>query len=167
MHTNEFPRSFSEELLTREQKAELLEKTPVAKEMDWRELQTLAGYFAGYRVGSGTVIFNQDDPGHFMGVICQGRVDIIKRDYSYAEKVIASLGPGNTIGEMALIDGEPRSAVVVAHSSLLILILTQERFDELADTHPRLWGKLILRLSRILSKRLRLTSGVLAEYLQD
>jgi len=76
VHTNEFPRSFSEELLTREQKAELLEKTPVAKEMDWRELQTLAGYFAGYRVGSGTVIFNQDDPGHFMGVICQGRVDL-------------------------------------------------------------------------------------------
>lgn len=166
MH-NEFPRSFTEEMLTREQKAELLEKTPVAKDMEWRELQALAGYFAAYRVEGGTIIFSQDAPGHFMGVVCQGRVDVIKRDYSAAEKVIASLGPGNTIGEMALIDGEPRSAVVVAHASLLILVLTQERFDELAETHPRLWGKLILRLARILSKRLRLTSGVLAEYLQD
>lgn len=167
MRSDHIPRYFMDDFASMEKKAEMLEKSPVGRELEWRELHSLAGYFEAYRLDAGAVIFRQGDPGEFLCVISQGRADIIKKDTSHNEKIIASLGPGNTIGEMALIDGEPRSALVVAHTPVLMLVLTRLNFELLADQHPRLWGKLVIRIGRILSKRLRLTSGVLAEYLHD
>lgn len=151
--------------LSREERADLLEKCILGADLSRAEVQTMAGYMSAYRGAAGMPICAQGDENSFLAVVCRGRVGIIKEDIHCAPKEIASVGPGQVVGEMSLVDGEPRSAAVVASSPVLLLILSGEQFAQMAEQVPRLWGKILLRLARTLSRRLRQTSGVLAEYL--
>jgi len=157
---------FKEQFVSLQRKAELLEKTQMGKELDGKESLALAGFFEVFQGGAGSYVCRQGDADQFMCLICQGRVDVVKADREHHQKVIATLGPGTTLGEMSLIDGEPRSAAAVAHTTVLLMVMTPDKFSQLADEYPRLWGKIVMRVAMVLSRRLRLTSGVLAEYLE-
>lgn len=160
-------RGFEPILLSLESRAELLEKSLLGSDLGQSERITLVGYLEPYQLSAGCTVVEQGEQSSFMCLIAQGRVDIIKETIGGEHKVIASLGPRNTIGEMSLVDHEPRSARVVSHTPVQMLVLTAESLATMAEQHPRLWGKLMLKVARILSKRLRQTSGVLAEYLSE
>jgi CRP-like cAMP-binding protein len=66
---------------------------------------------------------------------------------------------------MALLDGQPRSATAVAAEDLVLLVFTRPELDKLVEAKPRLGVKLLWKLARFLSQRLRQTSGALAEHL--
>lgn len=155
-----------EQFLSIQDKTSLLEKSKLGQGLTWQELQTLAGYLLSFSAKKGVYICRQGEKSDFACIIFQGRVSVVKSDLHHAEKEIASVGPGHTVGEMSLIDGEARSASVVVKSPLLMLAMTEESFDRMGEEVPRLWGKLLLQLARVLSKRLRQTSGILAEYMQ-
>lgn len=155
------------QLLSLQERATLLEKCKLGSGLVWQELQTLAGYLTAWKAKTGTYLCHQSDQSDFVCMIFQGRVSIIKEDLQKASKEIASVGPGQTVGEMALIDREPRSASAVVKSPVLLLVLDEEGFNQMEEEVPRLWGKILLQLAKILSKRLRQTSGVLAEYLSS
>ena len=154
-----------EQLLSLKDKAELLEKSRFGQGLSLSELQTLAGYLDSYAAASGVYLCRQGDTSDFMCLVFRGRVSIIKQDLNRQDKEIASVGPGNSVGEMALIDGEPRSASVVVKNPVTLLVLSEENFDLMAEEVPRLWGKLLRQLARTMSRRLRQTSGILADYL--
>jgi CRP-like cAMP-binding protein len=75
---------------------------------------------------AGTTVVSEGDPGDSMGVIIAGAVDVCKGDH-----VVAKLAVGEYFGELALIDGEPRTATVVATEDLTLLTVTAEDFDAL------------------------------------
>jgi len=152
-------------LLSLQERATLLEKCKLGSGLVWQELQTLAGYLSVWKAKSGTCLCRQGDRSDFVCMIFQGRVSIVKEDLHKTAKEIASVGPGQTVGEMALIDREPRSASAVVKTPVLLLVLDEEGFSRMEEEVPRLWGKILLQMARILSKRLRQTSGVLAEYI--
>ena len=60
---------------------------------------------------------------------------------------------------------EPRSATVVADTDVRLLILQRSEFDRLLDNQPKVAAKILLRIARLLSHRLRGTTGQLAEHL--
>jgi CRP-like cAMP-binding protein len=68
---------------------------------------------------------------------------------------------------MSLVDGEPRSASVITVEPTLMLVLTGEQFSLLAADVPRLAIKILLKITKLISQRLRHTSGTLLEYLGD
>ena len=154
-----------EQSISLQDKTTLLEKSKLGHGLVWQELQTMAGYFDSYEARPGVYICRQADKSDFMSIIFKGRVSIVKSALNHDDKEIASVGPGQTVGEMAMIDREPRSASVVVKNPVLILVLSEEKFDMMAEEVPRLWGKLLLRLAQIMSRRLRQTSGILAEYM--
>lgn len=158
---------FEEMVLSVQRRAEMLEKTQLGKGLNWSEMQTLSGFMEAYSVTGGSTVCLQGDFSTFMSIVCRGRVDIVKEDLTHKNKIIASIGPGNSLGEMSLIDGEPRSATAVAHTPAELLVLTTEGYERLADEYPRLWGKLVVNIAGVLSRRLRRTSGILAEYLES
>lgn len=158
---------FDNLVLSVQRRTELLEKSQFGKGLEWSELQTLAGFMDGYSVAPESVICRQGDTTAFLSIVCRGRVDIVKEDLGHKQKIIASIGPGNSLGEMSLIDGEPRSATAMAHAPVELLVLTAESYEQLAEQYPRLWGKLVVRIACVLSRRLRRTSGILAEYLES
>jgi CRP-like cAMP-binding protein len=96
-------------------------------------------------------------------IVVAGTARVVKEDASGREMALATLGPGHTLGEMALVDGSPRSATVVAAQDLVLLALTRPDLDRLAAERPQLAVKVLLKLAAFLSQRLRQTSGALTE----
>jgi len=97
---------------------------------------------------------------------CASTSAIVKHDAAEHGKVVATLGPGQTIGEMALLDGQPRSASVVAAEDLVLLVFTRAALEHLVEEKPSLAVKVLWKLARVLSQRLRQTSGALVERLE-
>lgn len=74
------------------------------------------------------VVIREGDPGDSLGVIVKGTVEVRKGD-----RVVAELTTGDFFGELSLIDGEPRSADVVATDDVTLLKLTATNFDPLLN----------------------------------
>jgi len=143
--------------------AELLEKTQWAGEFAWSEIEQLARYLAISRIGAGMTICQEGENGDYMCLLAEGRVNVIKEGVVGQRKVLATVSQGKAIGEMALFDGEPRSATLVADSPATLLFLSRENLDRLLAEHPRLGTKLLFKLGKIISQRLRMTTGQLVD----
>ena len=76
---------------------------------------------------------------------------------------IASRAAGTVFGDMAILEGERRSATVVADTEIVCLALTTGAFADLQERHPRIASKLLFNLARMLAGRLRITSAELQE----
>jgi CRP/FNR family transcriptional regulator, cyclic AMP receptor protein len=147
-------------------RAELLDATRWANDFTWPEIESLAAHLTLVRKQRGESVFREGDRDPSLFVIAQGAIAILKNDAEEHEKLLARLGPGQTIGEMALLDGEPRSATARAAEDVVLLVLTRGGLDRLVDEKPRLGVKLLWKLARLLSQRLRQTSGALAEHMR-
>jgi CRP/FNR family cyclic AMP-dependent transcriptional regulator len=99
---------------------------------------------------AGAVVFEEGDPGSRMYVIQGGEVRILKRLGS-REITLAHLGPGEAFGEMALLEGQPRSATAMVVTAARILEIDEAAFADLVRRN----GEIALRLLRRLSSRLR------------
>jgi CRP/FNR family transcriptional regulator, cyclic AMP receptor protein len=144
--------------------AEKLESTRWALDFSWSQICNISKYMEAYTAKSGVVIFDDHETDNTMGIVVKGKIDIVKTEEGMAT-TIATLLPSQSFGEMSLIDGEPRSAKIVAASDVEILLLTKENLFNLVDTNPKLAFKLLWMISQMISQRLRKTSGNLLEQL--
>ena len=119
-----------------------------------------------YSVEPKTVIFREGDRGGFMCLIIEGGAEIYKQDHKYGNKRVGAVEPGKSIGEMALVDGEQRSATCVCPDASKLVLLTREQFVKLIRESPALSVNILLKLVTMMSRRLRQTSGQLVDYLQ-
>lgn len=159
-----FLRGFVKIAMPAEMLGGMLAENDWAKDLglDQSELLQMAEYVYPYRGEKGSVVFQEGDRESFMCLICEGELQISRSDCSASLSVI---GPGATVGEMALIDGDPRSATALALSELLLYVMTRSNFFRLAEDHPSIWGKLIFKIARQMSHRLRVSNQALAEHL--
>jgi CRP-like cAMP-binding protein len=153
--------SFRQELLAMMAGVELL------ADLDGREMEIVAQHLQAFKADAGCVIFKEGEAGNFMCLLVSGRVKTVKESEQDHTAEVAVESHGRSIGEMALIDGEPRSATCVAAKPSVLLFLTKQGFDDLAAKHAALALKLLLRITRLMSRRLRLTSGRLVDYLDN
>lgn len=144
-------------------RAVLLDETRWANDFAWAEIESLAQHLGVVRKAKGEVVCREGESDPSLFIIAKGSASIVKQDAGEHEKLLARLGPGQTIGEMALLDGQPRSATAVAAEDLVLLVFTRAELDRIAAEKPRLGVKLLWKLARFLSQRLRQTSGALAE----
>lgn len=99
---------------------------------------------------AGDIVFKEGDPGNTMYIVWSGRVAVVKGDFS-SPTVLGYRGVGEVIGEMALLENEPRSASVVALESVRLLTITRENFERLLSQNPAMG----LGILSMLSARLR------------
>ncbi len=100
------------------------------------------------RFRRGETIFHQDDPGDALHVIELGAVKIVlPSPVGGEDAIIATLGPGDFFGELALLDGEPRSATAVAIEATETLVLRRDAFQHLLATIPSLSAALLAGLA--------------------
>jgi CRP/FNR family transcriptional regulator, cyclic AMP receptor protein len=131
------------------------------------EIETLTRYVQASSVAPETVIFREGDRGGFMCLVIAGSAEIFKQDNKYGSKHIGKIGPGKTIGEMALVDGEQRSATCICPGPSTLVMLTREQFVCIIREHPALSVNILLKIVTLMSRRLRQTSGQLVDYRQD
>lgn len=152
-------KTFQAELLA------LMDRVDLLSELDGRELETLSRHLQAFSADPGCVIFREGEPGHHMCLLVSGRIATYKESDVERRTLVSDESRGRSIGEMALIDGEPRSATCVATEPSVLLLLSQAGFQRLSEERPALALKLVLRIARLMSRRLRRTSGRLVDYL--
>lgn len=145
---------------------DMIESTQMFGDFEWRDIEALSGYMQAYEASSGTTLFHEGENGHYMCLVIEGNVDIYKEDHNDKEKIVASVGAGKTLGEMAIVDGEPRSATAIVSGPATLAILTKDNFLRIVSEKPALAAKILLKIARLLSQRLRHTSGQLVDYLE-
>lgn len=146
-------------------KSELIDATPWSNAFSFDQIKILARYMDVYQVDRETVLFCEGDKNAYLILIVKGQIDVVKFDSERMPKRIATLGPGKTIGEMCIIDGEPRSAAAVTASETTLLILTAAHFHRLNSEFPGIGNRLVLKIAKQMSQCLRQTSGRLIDYL--
>jgi CRP-like cAMP-binding protein len=132
-----------------------------------RDIEILARYVRAYAAEPGTVIFRESESGAFMCLLIEGTAEIFKQDHKFGSRRIGRVEAGKTVGEMALVDGEPRSATCICAQQSRLIMLSREQFVRIIREHPALSVSILLKLLTLMSRRLRLTSGQLVDHLQD
>ncbi|MGE6821217.1 cyclic nucleotide-binding domain-containing protein [Pseudomonas soli] len=120
---------------------------------------TAAGYFSLTAVNEGQILFSEGDAGTFMCILHRGVVSVRKTDGNGTEVEIATLRKGRAFGEMAVLDGERRSATCVAASDCQLLTLGKDSLEKMLAEAPRIAARIIRALAVALSRRLRMQDG--------
>lgn len=145
---------------------EIIESIHLFEDFDAAEIAGLARYMRCYRASQGSEIIREGETGDFMLLILDGNVEITKRDVRGQPQVISSVGPGKTLGEMSLIDGEPRFASCVTLTPLEFAVLDRLSLSRLIAEEPRLGVKLMMELLMLLNQRLRNVSAQFMDCLE-
>jgi SulP family sulfate permease len=122
------------------------------------QLQTLASLLQHQSLPAGTTLCHEGDPADRMWMIRSGTVSI-RVGNSVRGPRIAALGPGTTIGEMAMIEDKPRSASVIVDEPVDLYVLTSDAFREIIARDPAIASLILGNISRDLSRRLRRSSA--------
>jgi CRP-like cAMP-binding protein len=132
---------------------------------DCEEITTLAGFFHVLRATPGLPVIHEGGSGDYMLLVLSGRVDVLKRAQDGSSRLMATVGPGMTLGEMSMIDGEPRFATCMAIEPTTVAVLTRDDMRRIIEDAPRLGTKILLNLMTLLAQRLRRTSAKLLDLL--
>ena len=98
-----------------------------------------------------------------MFVVCQGELEIAKRGSHGAPVRLAVLHPGDCVGEMSLIDIQPRSATVRALTRAVLFRINHRDIGRLYQSNPEVYLLLVMNIAREISRRLRRADQVLAD----
>ena len=131
---------------SRDARALHLQRVPLFSGLNEDELGRVAELSRIAEVPAGTVVTQTGEPGDSFFIIIDGAVTV--RTPAGAD---IQLQPGDFFGEMSLLDGEPRSATIVATTDLRLLIVDRSHFWRLLDETP----DLVRRILTILSRRVR------------
>jgi len=115
---------------------------------DEATLDTLAAALRIRRFRKGETVFHQGDPGDALFIVASGSVKVVLPSDEGAEPaIVAVLGPGEFFGELALLDGAPHSATIVAIEGTETLVLHRDAFLALIDDQPELRRALLASLA--------------------
>ena len=118
------------------------------------EIDRLGAHVRIQRHRANEVIFRKGDPGHGMMAVLAGRVKISSTSPDGKEAVLNIIDAGQVFGEIALLDGKPRTADATAMGATQLLVLDRRDFLPFLERHPEVY----LRIIGVLCDRLRRTS---------
>jgi len=144
--------------------AQILEKTKWAKEFSWDHVRKICQYIDPVIAKKGAIVFKEGEKDKSLGIIVKGSIDIIKLNKTEKSK-IATLKSSQTFGEMALLDGEPRSASGIAAEETIIFFIREKHLLQLTEDDPKLGCQLLWKISKLISQRLRQTTGMMLDYM--
>ncbi|HEX4208856.1 MAG TPA: patatin-like phospholipase family protein [Candidatus Binataceae bacterium] len=117
-----------------------------------REIDALEAELEWLGLPRGWVLFREGEQDDSLFVVITGRLGVVTADLGGRETIISHIAPGETVGEMALLSGAPRSATVVAMRDSELVRLKKGSFELLAQRHPGIMrfitGLLVQRLER-------------------
>ena len=123
------------------------------------ELDELIASSAERRVSRGTLLFSKGDPGSFLLAVLAGHIRVGTVSLEGREVTLNVIGPGDIVGEIALLDGKPRSASAVAAEDATMMVIERKVFLPFLLRHEGLVERMLV----VLCDRLRRTSNALEE----
>ena len=126
----------------RDQFIEHLSQVPLFSALSRKELALVAKRAEDVVVPAGKALVSEGDTGNQFFVIMSGAVKLTRRG-----RKIATLGPGDSFGELALLDKHPRNATAVAETPVELVVIGQREFAGLIDDVPGFARKLLSALA--------------------
>jgi CRP-like cAMP-binding protein len=139
---------------TYEEKRQIFERHFLLGKLTTGEIDTLLTYSRVERYRAGSEIYAKGSPGNSMMAVLRGTAKMSSGSAEGKEIVLNIMNPGEIFGEIALLDGEERSADAIAMTDCELLVLHRRDFLPILENHP----EMCMILLRILCQRLRQTS---------
>ena len=118
--------------VTLERMITFLLETPMFEKLEPTEIKQLVDIIEVKEFSAGDTLFREGDPGDAWYAVYRGRVDVIK-DVGEGQKEIYPLGTCACFGEIAILDGQPRSATIKAIEDSVVLRISRREFQDLLD----------------------------------
>jgi CRP-like cAMP-binding protein len=134
-------------------------------EFSREDVNMLAGYMRIYHAQPGQKIIREGDTGDYLLLVIRGEVDIFKTNLMGEQQLMSSVSHGMTLGEMSMIDGEPRFATCIALNETTFGVISRDTMAKIVVENPSLGAKILIKLVTMLSQRLRHTSATLLQYM--
>ena len=142
---------------------EILKKIPIFQDLSRREIVKIESILHRRNLSADEAIVKEGDPGVGMYIIVSGTVQILQVGEGGGQLQLATLTIGDFFGEQALLDDSPRTASAYASETCRIIGFFRPDLLELIESNPRLGLKIVMRLSQMISVRLRHTNRLLKE----
>src|ERR1700732_1139032 len=137
----------------------ILERNRLFRGLSAATIQQISALAVRRSYQEGEIVFTQGDPGDALYGVVTGRIRISASTRDGKEMFLNIMEPGDTFGEIALLDGRPRTATASATSPSELIIITRDHFLELLKREPELVSHVI----QLLCERIRWTSGLAEE----
>jgi CRP/FNR family cyclic AMP-dependent transcriptional regulator len=142
---------------------EVLSKVPIFQDLSRREFSRIRGILHRRNYNSGEAIVREGDMGVGMYVLLSGEV-VVQQDGGEGGTIeLATFGEGDFFGDQVLLDESARTASVIAREPTRAVGFFRPDLLELIERNPRLGLKIVMRLSHMISVRLRHTNRLLKE----
>jgi len=127
---------------------EVLRQCRLFSGLDDASLDLVGGALRPRRFRRGETIFHAGDPGEALFIVASGQVKItLPADDGSEPAILTTIGAGGFFGELAVLDGAPRSATAVALDAVSTHVLRRDAFDRLVDEQPPLRRALLAALA--------------------
>jgi CRP/FNR family cyclic AMP-dependent transcriptional regulator len=123
-----------------------LKNLPLFAELSDAELEAISALCIVQDFPKGTLLMQEGEHGSSMYLLLAGRIKVFVSDQHGKEYVLAVLGPGEYVGELALLDDEPRTASVETEEPSRCLVLQKADVLDLLHRHPAIQFKLLITL---------------------
>ncbi len=140
-------------------KIQFLRQVALFRSLSDKALLDLSAITIEQTIPPKNMVFKEGDKGDALYIVKNGKVNILKRNSSGTDSVLVSLGKGAVIGDMAIIDEQPRSASVATVQETTFLILTKDDFRNLLADVP----EISFQILKLTTERLRATNIHLKE----
>ena len=150
--------------IPRERLITFLLETPMFERLSPGELMEIVPIVDVVPYRAGEVVFSEGDAGDAWYVIYKGAVDVLRQGRS-GEVAINRLGPRTCFGEIAILDGSPRSASIRTSEDSVMFRIPREAFDSLIEAEHLVAYKLIHQMAILLASRQRGSTARLSELL--
>jgi CRP/FNR family transcriptional regulator, cyclic AMP receptor protein len=128
--------------------AALLGAIPVFEELSRGDLEQVAAVAVPRRFGGGEVVFREGDDSDTCYIVRSGHARALREHPDGRQITLATFGPGDIFGELAMFDAERRSATVEASDDLDVLAILGSDMRALMAQHPDIAVKLVISLGR-------------------
>lgn len=135
--------------------SEALQALPIFNKLSKRDCTLLLNIVHNRIYVAGEYIFYEGDPGLGMYIIREGEVEIKRENPDKKQTPLAKLKKGDFFGELALVDGEKRSASAIAKTDAKLAVIFKPDLEEFIDKVPKKGIKIMRGISRIIAARLR------------
>mgnify|MGYP001822950131 CR=1 FL=1 len=118
---------------------EQLQAIELFSQLSKREMKAISRLMTSVPVKAGRDIMSEGETGREFVVIVSGKATVRRKN-----RVIASVGPGDFLGELAVVAGVPRTATVTADTDMVLSVLNRREFSALLDEQPRVARKILV-----------------------
>ena len=149
----------------RERVADMIESAQLFNGWTRQEVESVAHYGKAFTAAADKTIVEEGDRGRMICILIEGKIDVYKDDETGQRKRVSTIRKGKAFGEMSIIDEMPHSASAVTVEPVTLIVVPGDQFDKLVHDLPRVANKLLWTLAKLISMRLRQTTGTLVDLL--